>query len=157
MLEFHLKILNESIDILKDIKRELIEKYGRVDVSNFEDIKFLDIKTLDALAYRFGKVQSLLGEKVFKEILEELGYDLSDKSYIDILQYIEREGIINSIYEWKRLREIRNSLSHDYPEEIEFVVEALNEMLDNIETFEKIITKIEEKYEYAIKITSPRN
>ncbi len=157
MLDFHLKVLNESIDILKGIKKELIEKYGKVDISNFEDIKFLDIKTLDALAYRFGKVQLLLGEKVFKEILEKLGYDLNDKSYIDILQYLEKEGIIESIYQWKKLREIRNSLSHEYPEEIEFVVGALNEMLNNIETFEKIVKKIEEKYEYADKITSGRN
>ncbi len=157
MLDFHLKVLNESIDILKGIKKELIEKYGEVDISNFEDIKFLDIKTLDALAYRFGKVQSLLGEKVFKEILEKLGYDLNDKSYIDILQYLEKEGIIESIYRWKKLREIRNSLSHEYPEEIEFVVGALNEMLNNIETFEKIVKKIEEKNEYADKITSGRN
>ncbi|GAB6074872.1 hypothetical protein [Nautilia lithotrophica] len=95
--------------------------------------------------------------KVFKEILEKLEYDLTDKSYIDILQYIEKEGIINSIYEWKKLREIRNSLSHDYPEEIESVVNAINQMLDSIEIFEKIVKKVEEKYEYANQIKSGRN
>ncbi|ACM92536.1 conserved hypothetical protein [Nautilia profundicola AmH] len=157
MIEFHIKVLNDSLEILKNIRDEFNEKYGNIDVSKYEDIKSYDIKSLDTLAYRFSKIQSLLGEKVFKEILEKLEYDLTDKSYIDILQYIEKEGIINSIYEWKKLREIRNSLSHDYSEEIESVVNAINEMLDSIEIFEKIVKKVEEKYEYANQVKSGRN
>jgi len=152
-----MKVLNESLEILKNIREEFNVKYGNIDMSKFEDIKIYDIKSLDTLAYRFSKIQSLLGEKVFKEILEKLEYDLTDRSYIDILQYIEKERIINSIYEWKKLREIRNSLSHDYPEEIEFVVNAINEMLDSIEIFEGIIRKIEEKYAYANQVKSRRN
>ncbi|AZV47333.1 hypothetical protein C3L23_08620 [Nautilia sp. PV-1] len=157
MIEFHIKVLNESLEILKNIRDEFNEKYGNIDISKYEDIKSYDVKSLDALAYRFSKIQSLLGEKVFKEILEKLEYDLTDKSYIDILQYIEKEGIINSIYEWKKLREIRNSLSHDYPEEIESVVNAINQMLDSIEIFEKIVKKVEEKYEYANQVKFGRN
>ena len=157
MIEFHIKVLNESLEILKNIRNEFNEKYGNIDISKYEDIKSYDVKSLDALAYRFSKIQSLLGEKVFKEILEKLEYDLTDKSYIDILQYIEKEGIINSIYEWKKLREIRNSLSHDYPEEIESVVNAINQMLDSIEIFEKIVKKVEEKYEYANQVKFGRN
>jgi len=157
VIEFHIKVLNESLEILKNIRDEFNEKYGNIDISKYEDIKSYDVKSLDALAYRFSKIQSLLGEKVFKEILEKLEYDLTDKSYIDILQYIEKEGIINSIYEWKKLREIRNSLSHDYPEEIESVVNAINQMLDSIEIFEKIVKKVEEKYEYANQVKFGRN
>jgi DNA repair ATPase RecN len=157
VIEFHIKVLNESLRILKDIRDEFNEKYGNIDISKYEDIKSYDIKSLDALAYRFSKIQSLLGEKVFKEILEKLEYDLTNKSYIDILQYIEKEGIISSIYEWKKLREIRNSLSHDYPEEIESVVNAINEMLDSIDIFEEIVKKVEEKYEYANQVKSGGN
>jgi len=157
VIEFHIKVLNDSLDILKNIKQEFNDKYGNIDMSKYEDIKSYDIKSLDTLIYRFSKIQSLLGEKIFKEILEKLEYDLTDKSYIDILQYVEREGIIGSIYEWKKLREIRNSLSHDYPEEIEYVVNAINEMLNSIEIFERIVKKIEEKNEYANQIKSRRD
>ena len=158
MIEFHIKVLKDSIEILKNIRTEFREKYGEyIELSNFEDIKSFDIKSLDTLAYRFSKIQLLLGEKVFREILEKLEYDLANKSYIDILQYIEKEGIIETIYEWKKLREIRNTLSHDYPEEIEHIVNAINDIFKNIETFERIVKKIEEKNEYADKITSGRN
>jgi archaellum component FlaC len=157
VLEYHLKVLKESLAILYDIKNELKKKYGKINEEAYEEIRYLDIKSLDTLAYRFSKIQSLLGEKVFKEILEELEYDLANKSYIDILEYIEKEGIIESIFEWKRLREIRNSLSHDYPEEITYIVKAINEMLNSIEKFDKIIKRIEEKYEYANKIKQTRD
>jgi DNA repair ATPase RecN len=153
MIEFHIKILKESLQILKDIKKELETIYSLpIDEESYLDIKKRNIKTLDTLAYRFSKIQSILGEKVFREILEVLGYDLSDKSYIDLLQFVEKEKIIPSIIKWKELREIRNTLSHDYPEETEFVVNALNKIIENIDTFEKIVKKIEEKYEYANKI-----
>ena len=157
MLEYHLKVLKESLAILNDIKNELKKKYGKINEEAYEEIRYLDIKSLDTLAYRFSKIQSLLGEKVFKEILEELEYDLANKSYIDILDYIEKEGIIESVFEWKRLKEIRNSLSHDYPEEITYIVKAINEMLNSIEKFDKIIKRIEEKYEYANKIKQTRD
>ena len=157
MLEYHLQVLKESLKILKDIREEFAKKYGNIDESVYEEIRFLDIRSLDTLVYRFSKIQSLLGEKVFREILEVLEYDLADKSYIDILQYVEKEGIIDSIFEWKKLREIRNSLSHDYPEEIIYIVKALNEILRSIDKFEKIINKIEEKYEYANQIRKRRD
>jgi len=153
MIEFHIKILKESLKILKDIKKELETIYSLpINEESYLDIKERNIRTLDALAYRFSKVQSILGEKVFREILEVLGYDLSDKSYIDVLQFAEKEKIIPSIIKWKELREIKNTLSHDYPDEIEFVVNALNKIIENIDTLEKIVKTIEEKYEYANKI-----
>lgn len=158
MLDFHLQILQESLRILYDIKDEIKEKYGLpITVESYLKLKKFDIKVLDTLAYRFAKIQSILGERVFREILEELEYDLDGKSYLDILQAIEKEEIISSVFEWKRLREVRNTISHDYPEEIEFLVSAINEMLSGIEVFDEIIKNIKEKYEYANKIKSKRD
>ncbi len=149
-LKFHINSIKDSLKILEEIREKVETIYGLP----LKETEFLDIKNnyifwLDTLAYRFSKIQSILGEKAFREILEYLEYDLEGKSYLDILEYVEREGIIPSIFEWKRLREIRNTLTHDYPEEIEFIVSAVNEMFSKIDLLKEIILKIEKKYEEA--------
>jgi len=147
-LKFHIESVKNSLEILENIREKVNMIYGLpLKEADFLDIKENNIFWLDTLAYRFSKIQSILGEKVFREILEYLEYDLEGKSYLDILEYIEREEIIPSIFEWKRLREIRNTLSHDYPEEIEFIVNAVNEVFLKIDLLKGIILKIEEKYE----------
>jgi len=147
-LKFHIESVKNSLKILENIREKVNMIYGLpLKEADFLDIKENNIFWLDTLAYRFSKIQSILGEKVFREILEYLEYDLEGKSYLDILEYIEREEIIPSIFEWKRFREIRNTLSHDYPEEIEFIVNAVNEVFLKIDLLKGIILKIEEKYE----------
>jgi len=147
-LKFHIESVKNSLKILENIREKVNMIYGLpLKEADFLDIKENNIFWLDTLAYRFSKIQSILGEKVFREILEYLEYDLEGKSYLDILEYIEREEIIPSIFEWKRLIEIRNTLSHDYPEEIEFIVNAVNEVFLKIDLLKGIILKIEEKYE----------
>jgi hypothetical protein len=97
---------------------------------------------LDSISYRFLKIQSTIGEKLFKEVLEEIGISTLNKTFVQILSEIEREGIV-SVDEWKELRIIRNSLSHDYPEELAEITLAINEILEKIDFFETIIKKIQ--------------
>ena len=53
----------------------------------------------------------------------------------EVLYYIEKEEIIDSLENWIELREVRNELEHDYPEELE---EALVDLKFCIDSFEKI-------------------
>lgn len=83
-----------------------------------------DLDKLDAFRVRFCDLQDSLGNKTFRSILaleeERIG------SNLDVLNKMEKRGIINSFEEWKELREIRNLFSHDYPETDEEKVESLN-------------------------------
>lgn len=53
----------------------------------------------------------------------------------EVLYYIEKEEIIDSLENWIELREIRNELEHDYLEELK---EALIDLKFCIDSFQKI-------------------
>lgn len=88
---------------------------------------------LDAYLKRFSSLQDFLGAKVFPLILEIAGIDSSRMS--EVLYNIEKEQIIDSLENWIELREVRNELEHDYPEELQ---EALDDLKFCVESFYKI-------------------
>ena len=156
-LEFHLKTVFDNIKILKKLYEFIQHNYSLpLNEKNYIQLKKDDFKLLDSIAYRYLKTQSLLGEKLFREILEYSEYDISSKSYIEILSELERENII-TIEEWKMLRELRNSLSHDYPYDEKEIIDALNFLYYNLTLLEDIIAKLKAKYEKISKIKSKRN
>ena len=143
--EFLIDFVNNSLKDLKKYKEKIENEFNMPlsedDISDMlEDEIYKAI--LDSISYRFLKIQSTIGEKLFKEVLEEIGISTLNKSFVEILGEIEREGIV-SIDEWKELRVVRNSLSHDYPEEIAEITLAINEILNKIDFFETIIKKIQ--------------
>jgi len=158
MIKYHLEVIKKSLNILNDLKVKIKNSYTLpLNIDSYVEIQEDDITILDTLAYRFSKIQSILGEKLFKEILEYLEIDINNKSFIEILSSLEREDII-SIEKWRELRTIRNSLSHDYPEEIEFIVKTINKiLLEYLPYLEKVYDKIKQKYELASKIKQKRN
>ena len=143
--EFLIDFVNNSLKDLKKYKEKIENEFNMPlsedDISDMlEDEIYKAI--LDSISYRFLKIQSTIEEKLFKEVLEEIGISTLNKSFVEILGEIEREGIV-SVDEWKELRVIRNSLSHDYPEELAEITIAINEILEKIDFFETIIKKIQ--------------
>lgn len=88
---------------------------------------------LDAYLKRFSSVQDFLGAKIFVSLLEVAGIYSGKMS--EVLGYIEKEEIIDSLDDWIELREVRNELEHDYPDELQ---EALDDLKFCVESFEKI-------------------
>ena len=142
-LEFYLDLIQSS---LNDIEKYLtkIEYFLPIDYKNYLELTELHKDTLDAISFRFSKIQSILGEKIFKLFLETLGFDTYEKSFLEILSELEKLNILKR-NEWLKLREIRNKIAHEYPDEIEEIIENLNEMIKSIKTFKKIHRKIREK------------
>lgn len=99
---------------------------------------------LDTLAFRFSKLQDLIGTKIFREFLDEVGFITEDKSFLEILKEIEKEGIID-IDTWSEFRKVRNLIAHDYPEEWEEKMEAINYLVDNTPYLIEVVKKIESK------------
>ena len=72
---------------------------------------------LDQAAYRFMKLQDSLGEKVLPGLLAATLDPLPpDATFAERLQRLERLGALPSVGRWRLLREVRNSLAHEYPE-----------------------------------------
>lgn len=79
---------------------------------------------LDAFRVRFSDLQDCMGNKLFRGILK-----LEDEKIFtmpDILNAIEKRNIFDNTQQWKTIREVRNSFSHDYPETENEKIEALN-------------------------------
>ena len=63
----------------------------------------------------------------------------------EVLIEIEREGIVD-LEKWIELRNVRNELEHDYPDELEVALEDLKYCVENFNELEKIIKKV---FEFA--------
>jgi len=75
------------------------------------------LRLLDQLAYRFGKLQDTLGERVLPAVLDLLEEPLPPSTpFAQKLQRLERLGVIPGAEQWRRLREVRNAIAHEYPE-----------------------------------------
>ena len=98
---------------------------------------------LDVLAFRFSKLQSLIGEKLFREYLKFF-YDVEGKSFLELLKLLEKEGIID-IDTWGEFRKVRNFISHDYPLMNREKIEAINFLIENVGKIFEVVEKIKSK------------
>ena len=122
-----------AIKEYKVLINELLEEQNIYDQFVFNTIKPEKRAILDAYLKRFASIQDFLGAKIFSPLLEIAGINNTKMS--EVLSNIEKENIIDSLENWIELREVRNELEHDYPEELK---EALNDLKYCIDNFYKI-------------------
>jgi uncharacterized protein with HEPN domain len=133
VIEFYLDLVEKKLNILIRYKEKLKNLYSfPLKEEYFEGEDLVLEELLDAIVYKFNKIQSIISEKLFKLILEYIGIEAKNKSFLEILSLLERENILE-IAKWRDLRYIRNSIAHDYPQEILELVTNLNELLDSID------------------------
>ena len=128
--DLHIKRLKKT---LKYLPYPFCEEYLNDDI----------LDKLDVLAFRFSKLQSLVGEKLFREYLG-LFYDIEGKSFLEMLKILEKEGIVD-IDTWNEIRKIRNFISHDYPLIDEEKIEAINFLIENLNIIFEIVEKIKRR------------
>jgi len=89
------------------------------------------LRVLDQIAYRFGKLQDSMGEKVLPLILELAEETIpAHATFAEKLNRLERIGAIPAAAEWKKFRAVRNALAHEYPDDPELRVSAINRFLE---------------------------
>jgi hypothetical protein len=113
-------------------------------LKNLNDI---EVAILDQFSTRFGKLQDLMGTKLFPAVLEITKEPGELKVFIDKLYRLEKIGAIASAEDWLLMREARNTFSHDYPDDQELQAALLNkayelatqllEVLNGIKSFVK--------------------
>ncbi|WP_035587192.1 hypothetical protein [Hippea jasoniae] len=138
LAEAHLH-MERLMDVLERIKI-----FYPLNVDKFDKLTSIQKDMLDALAFRFMKLQDLLGSKIFREYLIEMGFVAEDKTFFDILKEVENENIVD-IDTWSEFRKVRNILAHDYPDNMEEKLEAINYLIENSPILLKVVDKIEDK------------
>ena len=142
-LDFYLKEASIQIERLEDVLERLKNIYP-LDLNKLENVGSYEKDMLDTLAFRFAKLQDLIGSRIFREFLKEMGYIVEEKTFLEILKEIEKEGVID-IDSWGEFREVRNFLSHEYPYSLEDRVEAINYLIYKTPVLIEVIRKIEDK------------
>ena len=144
-VRLHIRNLEKWLSFLDGYISE-IEKYYSLplkekfieDIDNDKRLREL----IDLIIYNFSKIQSLLGEKVFKEVADVLLIEYND--FIDLLSKLEENGILK-VSEWKKLRVIRNNFAHEYPEEIVEMTQNINLAIKSVEYLKNIVANIKGK------------
>ncbi len=84
------------------------------------------ITLIDQFVFRFTKLQDTLGEHVLRQFCSQVLLELvEDSPFADILTLLERRGYLTSD-DWRMQRVMRNTLTHEYPEQVTWQAEALN-------------------------------
>ncbi len=135
ILEKRLNKAKKHYEALRDY-HSFIQKTGDIySPYFFNSLKIEEKAILEAYLKRFASLQDYLGAKIFPLLLENAGISVNKMS--EVLFYIEKEEIIDSLDNWIELREKRNELEHDYPEELEEALQDLKFCVDSFERLEK--------------------
>lgn len=137
ILQKKLVKLEKNYVALKEYKTlidALVADRDIFDIKNFKTLEPEKRAILDAYLKRFASVQDFLGAKVFSLLLDVSGISYTKMS--EVLYHIEKENIIDSLSDWIELREVRNELEHDYPDELEYALEDLKFCVDSFEKLE---------------------
>jgi len=133
----------EKVEIHKSrAKSALLEikSWSVFDSDVFED--FEKIKTIDTFIYRFIKLQDMMGDKLFKIFLDEIGEYKDNMSLLDVLDKLEKFDIIDDSYSWMEYRKLRNKLTHEYPNNEQDIVDGIYLAIEAFEKIEAILNNI---------------
>ncbi|MEA3315596.1 MAG: hypothetical protein U9Q30_07075 [Campylobacterota bacterium] len=120
---------------------EEIKEWEVLDSEIFEN--FEKIKTVDTFIYRFIKLQDIMGEKLFKLTLDEIGEYKDNMSLLDILDKLEKLELIKNANDWMMYRKLINQLTHEYPNNEDDVIEGIKIAIESYSEIEIILNNIE--------------
>ncbi len=132
--------LKHNIRIEKAFNK--IKKILPLSADKYANLSDDDIEAIDQYLFRFAKLQDAIEKKVFPLIISDYVDDISGLTFIDILNRLEKIGILENADKWKNLRTIRQDISHQYDDEPVEMAQALNNIFTQKEELLKINQKI---------------
>ena len=139
--KYALNVLDKQFSKIELIVSE-IKSFLPLKTEDMEDIN--RIKTIDSFIYRFGKIQDIMGEKLFPAFLEQLQEYNKSMSLIDILHKLEKLNVLNTD-DWIKIRQIRNTMTHEYPDNTDEIITTITSALEYFETMNNIYKLIANK------------
>lgn len=134
----HIIRINKAFNKIKDIFPLSGEKYASLN----DD----EVAMIDQYLFRFSKLQDTVGEKLFRFIVKDFVENIDSMSFIDILNRLEKIGIITHVNSWKRLRKIRNDIAHQYDDDPEEMAGLINNIFAQREILINVVNKIKEYF-----------
>jgi uncharacterized protein YutE (UPF0331/DUF86 family) len=104
-------------------------------------------ETLAAFRVRFSEFQEQLGKAMRAIAREE---EQNTEPFSSVLLYMEKLGILDSVEQWKLLRELRNAVNHEYEENSERLSEFFQELVQStprlFQYFDRLVMFCDETY-----------
>ena len=97
---------------------------------------------LDQFLYRFAKLQDCIGLRLIPAVYALLESDTSAHPFIDILNRLEKLGVLTSAADWQYFRSLRNNFAHEYPDRSEDIVHGLNALYASWDKFMTLYMRI---------------
>jgi len=141
------KICDEMIKSC-DIDQQELKKQN-IQTDFFDD--YQNTRVVNSFLFNFAKLQDKIGAKLFRTVLYELKeIDNQNLSMIDMLNLLEKLEIIEDSREWDLLREIRNSLAHEYPFDVDERIANIKIAINRYEILKKIYKNINSFYKNKV-------
>ena len=114
-----------------------MRKFMPLNEEKYTTLSDTQVRIIDQFLFRFSKLQDAMGQKLFKRVLSFLGEETEGVAFIDLLNSMEKLGLIHSAQRWRKLREQRNLLAHEYeddPESISVAITMVYEAHDELKS-----------------------
>lgn len=105
-------------------------------ISDGEELSDDQVRTLDQLLFRFGKLQDAIGSRLLPATLQLVEEWQEHEPFLDKLNRAEKLGMLPSAQQWQMLRELRNQTAHEYPDQPERVKVNLRRLLEQVPILE---------------------
>ena len=123
-----------------------LKPYFPLDEEKYLNLNSEAVMRLDQFIFRFSRLQDVIGAKIFRYVLAWLYEEEETMSMRDVLDRLERLGVIDSVESWGYMRELRNTIAHDYPLDTQEVVLSLNELVGSTETLKVVYERLRGRF-----------
>lgn len=141
--DVHAARLNMAMEHIKKLQPLTTEKLEHL---TDEELSFLDVIT-----GRFAKLQDLIGSKVFPLLLDLMQESTPSMSAIDRFNKLEKLNLLPNASVWINLRETRNIVTHEYPDDNLTMINNLKTILKDALYLHNYWTDLRNKIDLEIK------
>ncbi len=132
--ELHVKNLQEALD-------DLASKYPFTQ-DFILHMKKEELRILDTMTYRFSKLQDLIGSKIIDLFLMQEAQYIDGMSMLDKIHKLEKLHILENEDTWLNLRDTRNHIAQEYPDNPALAANKLNDVYMQSSVLIDIYTKL---------------
>jgi hypothetical protein len=137
--------LNELFILLDRLFKSCDIDYKELKNSNINEdffIEYSSVRIINSFLFNYSKIQDKIGAKLFRKFLYVVNeINNIDLPMIDVLNILEKIEILNR-EDWEKLRDIRNTLAHEYPFHTQERIDNIQSALKGYEMLKQIYNNI---------------
>jgi len=106
------RLLEQQLAYARKAAETLEYSWNKITPDKIDEHDQETQETLEAMTARFARLEDILVKKVFRAVA---AYELSDcERLIDVLNLMEKLGLIDEVEQWIEFKDLRNLIVHEY-------------------------------------------